>query len=186
MSLPGALQIPDEIGEHAICWLGVTSTVTVADDGDAAATVNPFYFPAMLTRFQWWWQHMVLWITPIIGDRVRNCNATSEVVNLVVKGNAFFGEAGKMRMDNYAVKRKKDIEGTFALLEEYESGKGTKRGAKRGLVACNIAAGGKEPEQYNKETDVGDGQSCLFLCLDKLSELFINCHILLYISLLHA
>jgi hypothetical protein len=81
------IQVED--GSLDVCWHGVSHTVQRSGDGEPID--NPFHFPAMANRYKFWWKHLVLWINPIIGDRLRNCNATAEVVNLVLKGNTLKG-----------------------------------------------------------------------------------------------
>jgi hypothetical protein len=73
-----------------LSWHGVVPTVQRS--GRDSAMRNPFHFPDMAARFKYWWNHLVLWCNHIIGDRTRNCNATSEVVNLVLKGNTLHGK----------------------------------------------------------------------------------------------
>ena len=78
-----------ENGLQEVAWMG-TSYVLQLDS--AGRQLNPFYFPEMADRYKFWWKHLVLWAEAIISDRTRNCNATSEVVNLVLKGNTMHGK----------------------------------------------------------------------------------------------
>jgi hypothetical protein len=89
-----------ENGLQEVTWMGTSYLLQLDSDG---RPLNPFYFLEMADRYKFWWKHLVLWAEAIIGDRTRNCNATSEVVNLVLKGNTMHGKCFYFPITTYCL-----------------------------------------------------------------------------------
>ncbi|KAK3245031.1 hypothetical protein CYMTET_45381 [Cymbomonas tetramitiformis] len=120
------IQLAEEPGSLEIKWVGVNDVVThialqqcdsEQDDAVGVMVSNPFYNTRLAKRAEWWKKYLVLWADAVVGHRPNKCNACAEIVNNVLKTNAFEGDK-PARQDDYAIKRYKDFQGTLALYEE--------------------------------------------------------------------
>lgn len=98
----------------------VVKAPAASADGRPMKVNNPFCNKTIAGRMMFWWKHAVCWAQVFIGGTDRKCNASSEIVNHIIKNNSF-GGVKEGRIDDYAIKRKDDYKGTvrqYAVLSE--------------------------------------------------------------------
>jgi len=57
---------------------------------------NPFCNPNAAKRMEFWFTHTACWCDLFVGGRIRRCNATSEIVNNVMKNNSMKENTARM------------------------------------------------------------------------------------------
>jgi len=57
---------------------------------------NPFCHKRVADRMEFWFMKTACWCDLFVGGRVRRCNATSEIVNNILKNNSMEEKANRM------------------------------------------------------------------------------------------
>jgi len=92
------LDVEERGDEWNVVMRGVTGgSIEVCTPAVAGGRVaNPFCNPHAARRMEFFFTHTACWCDLFVGARIRRCNATSEIVNNVMKHNSMKEKSARM------------------------------------------------------------------------------------------